>query len=169
MARTAMFCRISVLGARTQLPPRLGPKRRPRGPDSGDGDHLGCPEGPSAPLRTHFSARSHPTRGSCWSFQRPLIDPGVRWWKGKRWPAQATRVMATYASLAPLVTGRVTPRLGGREWRPRLPQSAHPYTIHPHPTPSSHIMLLSPSQKSAQHLGILQSRAASACPALQGF
>ena len=37
------------------------------------------------------------------------------------------------------------------------------------PMPASHRMLLSPSQKSAQHLGILQTRAASACPALQGF
>lgn len=56
--------------------------------------------GAFSPLRTHLSARSRPTGGSCRSFRWPLIDPGVRWLRGKRWPARATRVIATGASLA---------------------------------------------------------------------
>lgn len=72
VARTAMFCRIPVPGADTQPPPGsrapaaaswVGQRRR--GP-------LGMSRGPSAPLRTHFSARSRPTRGSDRSFRRPL-------------------------------------------------------------------------------------------------
>lgn len=66
-----------------------------------------------------------------------------------------------------LALGTVTPWLLGRQRRPRLPLAPPPLP-HP-PTPASPRMLLSPSQKSAQHLSILQTRAASACPALQGF
>lgn len=100
-------------GAYRNVLPHLGARSRHAAPSrvpSGSlvsraaeaGGPLGMSRGPSAPLLTHFSARSSPTRGSCWSFRRSLIDPGVRWLRWKRWSAQATRVMATGASLAHL-------------------------------------------------------------------
>lgn len=128
VARTATFCRIPE-PTRSPLP-GPGPERRPRGSGSGGGDRSGCRGGPSAPLRTHLSARSHPTRGSYWSFRRPL-DPGVRRLRGKRPPAQATRPRATGAPLARLSHRQSDPV---PPW-PRAAVRAPPYPPPPIPPP----------------------------------
>lgn len=54
--------------------PLLGtrPEQQPRRLGGGGGVLCTMSRGPSVPLRTHFSARSRPTRGSCWSFLWPL-------------------------------------------------------------------------------------------------
>lgn len=54
--------------------PLLGtrPEQQPHRLGGGGGVLCTMSRGPSVPLRTHFSARSRPTRGSCWSFLWPL-------------------------------------------------------------------------------------------------
>lgn len=162
MARTAMFCRIPVPRAGTSPLPGPGPEQRPRGLDSGGADRL-CYRGGLQPRCAQISPRARVPQGAAAGVSVGLSRSRRAVVEGEETASSGQEGDGHWDVTGPLVTGRVTLWLLGRERRPKLRLPASPSPL------ASHKISLSPSQKSAQHLGILQSRAASACLALQGF
>lgn len=113
--------------------PGPGPKQQPRGSGSRDGDRSGCRGG--LQLRcAHISPRAPVPQGAAIGVFIRLSRPGRAVVEGSEAPSSGHEAEGHRGVTGPLVTGRVTRWLRGRERRSR-----HPLPPHTHPSnPSSH-------------------------------